>query len=236
MPLRTIDAKAALVVEHVQVSLNESGGVMNSDEKIAEIDAEIQLLREQADEALQQFLQTAVSFFCDWSRRAVERGVTSQPETTKKLGLEGLRLLKGELKDLCDKMPEHVQKHMNHKALWLHRGDIPQHKDYTSSPYRFSGNRAPDKIDAPVREILGYVGALLLKFGLAKRDKDSEWEQTTAQPVPRYRYGFDWSAEMKTALKQYSDIYDNLARLVKETASIERQKAEAEAKSLWDQA
>ena len=209
---------------------------MSFEEDIARINSQIAALREQAEPALQKFLQNTVLFLCDWSRQTVERAVTSSPELTKQLGKEGLSRLKSELAQLTREMPDHVQKHLNKNELWLHRGEIPPRDKYSQGPYDFHSNRQPDKVNDQVRILLGYAGALLVKFGLAMYDKNSSWEQDTATASTKFKYGFDWSEDMKRCLLTYSEIYNRLSQLAEELASTKRQKAETEAKELWDQA
>ncbi|MGO9018392.1 MAG: hypothetical protein ACLQVJ_08585 [Syntrophobacteraceae bacterium] len=210
---------------------------MSFEEDIAQINAQIEALREQAEPATRQFLHNTVLFLCDWARRNVDRAVTSHPELTKQLGKERLSRLKIELAQLNDEMPEHVQKHLNQKELWLHRGEIQQQRaKYSLSPYEFSGNRPPDKLNDKVRMLLGYTGALLVKFGFAKYDRNSVWELDSTGASPKYKYGFDWSQGMKTTLNRYADVYYQLSQLAESLESTKRKKAEAEAKQLWDQA
>jgi hypothetical protein len=208
---------------------------MSFDAEIARINTQITNLREQAEPAVQKFLDAATTFLCDWSREKVEREVTSNPELTKQLGKEGLGRLKSELGQLIGEMPEHVQSHLNQDQLWLHRGEIPQGQRYSLSPYDFHGYRPPDKLNDQVRILLGYAGALLVKFGFAKYDDNSDWK-LIAGAVPKYRFGVDWSADLKSTAVAYSDIYKRLLQLAEKLETTKREKAESEAKHLWDEA
>lgn len=206
---------------------------MGFDEDTARINSQIAAVRTEAEPVVEQFLRDTVDFLCDWSRQIVEKTVTSNPEKTKQLGKEGLSSLKNELAQLTGEMPEHVKKHLNLNELWLHRGEIAikRQAGWSQSPYEFMGNSAPERLNTQMRVLLGYAGSLLVKFGFA----GSDWTPSGAN-AQKYRYSFDWSDYMRSSLHRYAEVFNRLSKLAEQLESVKRQKAEAEAKQLWDQA
>jgi hypothetical protein len=87
-----------------------------------------------------------------------------------------------------------------------------------------------------VREVLGYVGSLLAEYGLAEVGEYKEWAIDYPGPHPKYRREYSWSEEMNIALMRYSELHAKLLKLSQALKEVKNQKAEAEAKSLWDKA
>ena len=117
--------------------------------------------------------------------------------------MEGLRNLKSDLQKMIEMVPSIVEEHLNNDKYWAHRGQL-SYEPYQLGPYRVQGNRVPDELSEGVRELLGYVGAILIKHGFADTKQYSEWETKHGFERPRYSYGYDCSDKMITVLKSIS--------------------------------
>lgn len=206
------------------------------DAQIKDLEQQIGGLRGQMENICKEFLEVTKEFTVAWFRNHVERTVTSQPKIAKKCGVEELRHFKSDLQKTITMVPRIVEEHVNNDKYWAHRGQIPDEHDRRFARYHVSGRCPLDELDNAVREVLGYRGVILLKHGFAKTGEHSEWETKYGSEQPRYKYGYDWSEKMNTVLKQYSDLYDRLIKLDYELKKAKRDKAQAEAKNLWDQA
>jgi hypothetical protein len=202
--------------------------------RIAEIDAKMKLAVDRAEVACQNVQSVAGTFAASWCAKHVENAVIDRPEITEKLG-EELSSLKSELNELGAKIPELAKKHLGGDEYWIHRGDLPAPKDDdTAGPYSTHGNRAPSRLDEALRQLMGYAGALLTEYGYCGGEHRSDWETTGAGL--RYAKAYDWPSELKKALKQYDQIYDELAQLSKQREAIGQERPRANAKDLWNKA
>jgi len=137
------------------------------DAKIGKLEEEMKNHRDQMEETCNEFLIATNEFTIDWFNKSVEKEVRSNPEITKKHGVEGLRNLKSDLYDLLPKVPDLVNQHLNEDAYWGHRGMIPDEQEKRWGRYFLYTILGPivGPLDEGTRIILGYVGEILLKYG-----------------------------------------------------------------------
>lgn len=66
----------------------------------------------------------------------------------------------------------------------------------------------------------------------------SEWDTDYegAAHNLKYKYGIDWSPDMKSKLDNYASLYDRFIKLADALEMAKKDKASFEAKNLWDQA
>ena len=222
------------------ITLEENGGKRMDGSKfdapIRDLKEQMDTLREQMEKTCKEFLEATKEFAPTWFQKSVERAVTSQPELAKECGVNGLRSLKSDLQKLVAMIPHIVEQHVNCDKYWPHRAELPDEPELKFGRYHISKPRGPDELDNGVREILGYVGAILVKYGFAKTGEFGNWVAGYGSERPRYRFGYDWSEKMSSVLNKYSPLYDELVKLNEKLKKVEREKAEAEAKDLWEQA
>jgi len=203
--------------------------------EIEKIEGEIVALRPQLETESQKFLEETTKFavgaFQTWTEKAIEK----YPDVAKKLGVRGLGEVKSKLRKIVGNAPQFVGQCVNSNGLWSHRGELPERLNL-GNRYEVCGRRNPDHLDVAVRQLLGYVGVILLDHGLAGDDLHSSWERTQSYPGAHYKYGYDWSGEMVESIKRYSALFDNLVSLAEALKTSQRKKIEAEAKALWDKA
>src|SRR5262245_1259622 len=71
--------------------------------------------------AASQFLTALGQFASPWYQKQVEEAVSSKPDAVQAAGVEGLRQLKAELKELRESTPDLVQQRANIDRYWSHR-------------------------------------------------------------------------------------------------------------------
>jgi len=204
------------------------------DAQIEDLETQIADLRDKMEDVCHVFQAATARFAAGWFQERAEKAITSKPEITKKQDVERLRKLKSSLSELVEKSPELVRKHLDSDKYWAHRVGLAV-APY-SHIYRVYGRSVPDELDNGVREVLGYLGSLLAEYDFAEVGEYKEWEVKYPDPHPVYRHGYDWSEDMKAVLNRYADLYQKLAVLSERLKEVEKRKAEAEAKTIWDQA
>lgn len=208
------------------------------DVQIRNLQVRMDAMRSQMEEICKEFFEATKEFAVAWFQSCIEKEVVSQPGVTKKSGKKGLRNLKTELQSTIAKVPHIVEKHVNQDKYWVHRGQLPDDNDLSSrfGRYQTYGRRAPEELEKGVRELLGYAGAILMKHGFVDTGECSVWEVQHGSERPRYKYGYDWSGKMNGVIQRYSGQYEELIKLDHEFKKIQQEKAEAEAKDLWNHA
>ena len=204
------------------------------DAQIEDLETQMADLRDKMEDVCRVFQAATARFAAGWFQERAEQAVTSNPAITKKQDVEKLRKLKSALAHLVESSTELVKKHLDADKYWAHRVGLAV-APY-SHIYRVYGRSVPDELDSGVREVLGYLGSLLAEYDFAEVGEYREWEVKYPAPHPVYRHAYDWSEDMKAILNRYADLYQKLAILSGRLKEVERQKAEAEAKSIWDQA
>lgn len=204
------------------------------DAEIVDLETQMADLRNKMEDVRKEFQVATAKFVSSWFQDRAELAITSRPETTKKHGVEQLRKLKSSLAQLVDSSHELARKHLDVDKYWAHRVGLAV-APY-SHIYRVYGRSVPDELDNAVREVLGYLGRLLAEYDFAEMGEHKEWEVKYPEPHPIYRHSYEWSDDMKDILNRYADLYHKLAVLSERLKEVERKKAEAEAKNIWDQA
>ena len=207
------------------------------DSLIKELEGQIRVLRDRIEKTCKEFFEATNEFAVEWFQSCVERAVISNPELAKKSGVAGLRNLKSDLQNLAATVPSIVEKHLNIDRCWPHRRQIPDKPDPQLGRYQDYWRRLTiANLKNAVAEVLGYVGGVLVKHGFADTGPASAWAVIAWSEQPKYTCEYDWSQKLNAVFGRYSDLYGQLIELDGELKKVQREKAEAEAKGLWDQA
>lgn len=218
----------------------------NHEARIRELSAEIESNTKIMEGLAQDFTKATISFASSWIQDKVQSTVTTRTDTTQSLGIEGLRQLKTDLKKVIDHLPEVAQPILDDDSNWEHRTGISddgeQHKHCYSAP---KDDHYSDKLDWPIRSILGLAGDILRKNGFeaTATRMTTEWSEKLPHESgypgtqgTRYVRQYKRSPEMLNILRSYADLHRKMVGLSSQLKLAQRQKAEAEAKNLWDQA
>lgn len=196
--------------------------------EVPETDGSIEKCKSEMEESCKEFLNATEEFVSEWYKNMIKSGLTANAKAAMDMGEDGLRKIKTELNELLSKLPELVEKHVNTKK-WLHRGELPE-----GSNRRFGINLVTDlrtnHLNHYVQTLLGYIGGLLIKHGLA----DSKWDTKSGDELPNYKGGCTWSEKMEGALRKYADSCDKWINLDNDLKKHEKKKAEANITDIWD--
>lgn len=206
------------------------------DSKIKTADDEIESLRGQMDQTCSQYIQVCTNFFQLEFQKRVEAAITGNPAVAQGLGLEKLKALKAELKDLVDRVPRIVSEHLDKQDIWEHRTPLPEGLEKDRNRETDLRIRAGSKARDELRSIIGYVGQLILKYGLDEGSERSEWEKQ-GKGLPKYRYSLPpYGSGLNESLETYKGLFERFIQAHFDLKSAQAAKEQAIAKDLWNQA
>jgi len=211
------------------------------DKKIEDLTVNIDKTREKMAPVLINFLNETKVFVTNFYKETVKEYVISNPDITKEHDKEGIRDLRYECRELIKLIPKIIQLHIGEEKFWSHKCDLndlkQECKSFPTFSTHYNSSDANKDIIKSLRQILGYLGELLLKYGYIKNGKYSKWEMSDNEKFT-YKGHIDCTSEMKTLLKSYLEMDKELAGFINELKSIEKEKEKAkgraEAEELWD--
>ena len=211
------------------------------DAKIEDLTVRIDDTRQKMAPVLATFLNETKIFVTNFYKDTIKEYVISNPDITKYYGIEGIRDLKYECRELIKMIPEMVEIYIGNEKFWSHKCPIndlkKECKVYPAFSTHYNKLDSNKSIIESLRQILGYLGDLLLKYGYIKIGKYSDWKMSNEEKFT-YNGSIECTAEMKTSLKNYLEMDKELARFIIELNSIEKQKLEAEnedeAEEIWN--
>ncbi len=211
------------------------------DKKIEDLTVKINKTREKMTPVLETFLNETEKFIGEFFKDTMKKYVVLNPEITKNHHKKGsLQELRKECEELEKRIPELVEKNIATK-FWIYNCPVDNIKkecetyELFSSDYKnFDANM---RIIKSLRKILGLMGDLLLKYNYIEKEEEYDWEKS-ADGKFTYYGSIDCSSEMKTSLKNYLEMDNDLSMLYNEFNDIEKQKHDAEnkaeAEELWN--
>ena len=211
------------------------------DKKIEDLTVNIDKTREKMAPVLINFLNETKVFVTNFYKETVKEYVISNPDITKDYGKDGISDLKYECRELIKMIPEMVEMYIGNDKFWSHKCPIndlkKECKIYPAFSTHYNRSDSNESIIESLRQILGYVGGLLLKYGYIKNGKYSVWKMSNDEKFT-YKGGIECTDEMKTSLKNYLEMDKELAGFISELKSVENQKEEAEgeceAEEIWN--
>lgn len=159
------------------------------DNQIESLQGLIENQKNQMEMKCKAFLKATNEFVVTWFNECVENAIKSHPEVAQKHGTEGLHKLKSDLQNIVEKAQDFVEEHVNQDVYWAHSGSIT---DRHQTGF-YESKLKPNRLDSAVRQVLGYVGFILIKYGFADTGRNSDWEIQTGDERPRLKYGYSWS-------------------------------------------
>jgi hypothetical protein len=209
---------------------------MDYDNRIAAVMQEISDLRKPMEKACERWLDvTAPWAAAFWNDRA-RAIVTTQPDVTQKMNPMQVHQLKEEVKTLGINAREFARETLaSQSSVWPHLqkdllGPVQERRSSPvppQSPLRCKRRYGDGEVlDGPAMlsdqmlRYLGLIGPVLTQRGF--RVDGLYWHR--------------WSPEMAEAVEAYAQMHDRLLELQQELARLCREKAEGEAKSVWDAA
>jgi len=181
-----------------------------------------------------QFIQATAAFASKWFNETTKEFVTSNTENTIRLGKEKIKEIKAKVKALTSQASQISSEILSNEELWWH---LSLKEMSAHSPYCCSNNNVPEIVNKGVRRIVGRLGPILHEYGFIKNE--AIWIENGStfnglNVIPYYPYGFDWSQEMRTVMKQYNETYKHAYTKYKEIMNLKMQKQSKQAMEIWN--
>jgi hypothetical protein len=215
------------------------------DKQVAAVQAQVSSLRQAMEPTLRRFLDATTAFVPQWFKQQVDYVRGAKPDVVTSAGLERMRQLKAELKQLEDRVPELVERHLNVDRLWSHKVGIPQPGRFGYSWYSIAAqrvsppivvlSRSPEELTKALQDIVSPLGAILDNYGLSVKTFNG-WVKPALNSLPRYTGDDLWSEDMYEAIEKYSTQHQELLSLHHRIEEIEQERTKTQAQSLWDEA
>lgn len=133
-------------------------------------------IKEHGEKLIPEFKQTVTSYIHDWSIQIMKSYLTSRPDITKNLSPQNSEEMKQEFTGILKALPEITSKRLDDAKIWLHRVEIPDH-ELTDLSYSYKLEKRSKKwINQALRDLIGLVGSLLVKYGYFDVETDYHWE------------------------------------------------------------
>jgi hypothetical protein len=197
--------------------------------RITQCKATLETRREQAEAAVQAFLDVVATRLTAWIPEGVKGIVTREHETTAKLGPEKVAALKADLAKLTPEVPALVRTWFGGKDLWAHRVDYDPGRDTNTRCYNAhqDSNSGPMHMHAPLeRSMRDHMGKFMARHGFASKNYDG----SLYFPV------FRWDPSFTAPMNRYAHAYEEFVKAQRELDAAIRTKGEHDAASLWDKA
>ena len=211
--------------------------VSEYDTKISEAESEKNKVFEELETIVKQYAAGSVPFFQSEFVRLAEKEVTTYPENTQALGLEKLREMKREIKELIDSLPDVISQHFDKNDLWEHRQSLPEGLDKETLPAFDLRQKLGDKVGKELHYIMGHIGQILQKYGYAKSDV---WENVGNKSL-RYRYSIenpnsDDYKILREIIIRYADAFTKYIEAHIKVLKSQTAKQQSLARDLWNEA
>ena len=193
-------------------------------------------INEHGEKFISEFKRISALYLREISIYLMRGYYTHRPEAASNLDPQKLEEMKGEFKGLLDSLPEHTNKRLDDNQIWLHRVEIPDHaiSDMTYS-YQLE-KRSFKYMDQAIRDLIGLVGSLLIKYGFIEVGEDYEWNMT---PGGMAQYtndlpskGMEHHKAFNKLMTQYKDILVEYVYAIQNLRKAEQAKKSAQADGL----
>ena len=174
-----------------------------------ELDCELN----KAEAFVPQHLTLFSLFLSNWGRYLLEGAIARYPKAAERLSRVQAEELRREFRGFQKSIPGSVRDVLAREDVWPHRIRFARAALLDSAlPQKLMEKRTGTLRDA-IRAIIGQVGALLIKYGLANTDELSEWE-VRSDRAPLYKYpiqscGISQFADLEIINEQYGKTLHN---------------------------
>lgn len=180
------------------------------DRVIAQENKVLASIQEHCENIIPEFKEIITLYIKDWSIELMKAHWTAKPEIIKNLGPQKSQDMKKEFKEILALMPEAANKRLNDPQIWLHRIEIPQFELTDLSYSYYLEKRSKKYINLAIRELIGLVGALLIKYGFIEVENDYDWEMTSGD-IPHYTYdlptrGIEHYQDLSKLMERYKNL------------------------------
>lgn len=188
-------------------------------------------LKNKLDDISNNIVVEIKSFIKEEYQEEIERYVKKNTENTKRLGIENLRLLKSEMKDLITKSSSLVDKYIGDDS-WTHKDYTINENDEFGQKYNLK-TTIRTKIGTITSKLYGHLGYILIKYQYI--NYGSAWEKQNNTEIPKYRYGMSYSKILDDLIDKYLNLFEQLHDNLVTLNKLIKEKEEKEALDLWNQ-
>jgi hypothetical protein len=204
-------------------------------------------LRGRMEEIRQQFIQELTNFATKWYQDTAKQYVIKYSEITFSLKKEKLAEMKTRVSTLVKDSDRIVKKVLSNPQIWWH---LEPHLHDTVTQYDqlgndSVGNKFPEKIDNPIRQVLGELGDILEQYGYRvttnpnmKASYPEFWfytpEGSKKETQPYYPHLIEWSEQMQNTIYSYNTLFQKAIQLYIQIQKLKDEKKQRQASQLWD--
>ena len=207
----------------------------NHDKAINKAEQEVARIKQSAENIVKEFKQVTQAFLTGFANYIVNRSVTEKPDVVTSLESGKRNELKKAIAEIVATFPDESNKRIENIA-WAHRTAIEGNLESNYGIPRSLHKKTMDLVDGEIRQLIGKIGSLLIKYGLA--NADGEWQSKGGSVQYAYglpdHEGIPSGAELRSLKFKYSTIMEELVKATKELQKAEQNKKVSEAKSLWE--
>jgi hypothetical protein len=167
-------------------------------------------INEQGEKLIPELKRIAAAYIRELSIKLMKSYFKYQPEITRGLGPDKLEELKREFTGILNSLPEQTSNRFDDSQIWLHREVIPD-RAVTDMTYSYQFEKRSNKsMDEAIRDLIGLVGSMLIKYGFVETGKDFTWKMTPGG-IPQYAndlpsQGMDHYRTLIKLMEQYKDL------------------------------
>ena len=192
--------------------------------KMVKLDEACKSLRTRMDFLMEQYQQLIPGAAASWIRQEFTRGIRDNAEQIEELGQAGIKVIKGDMEYLLNRLPALSADLLQNRATWPHnREDIPVRQSMQKEFF----------LDRVYRDLISTAGEVLSRHNLlGNGGTHSYWQWVKTG----WRYGMN-STAAPVAPEVYEEYTKGLERLRELNGLYETEKKElaaARAQVLWE--
>ena len=220
--------------------------VADLDNLIAQKERELRPFLLRMEELRLQFIAEFTEFAVQWYEEVARKYVVKYPEVTLAMSKEQLGVMKSRVMALQAATGSLAKKVLADPKVWWHLEPyLHDTSQYELLGNDQVGNRFPDRVDNPVRRILGELGKVLEEFGYNVTTKASQksaypefWfclpDDELKEAQPFYPHLLVWSVAMQSTIRMYNTQYKDAYVLFVDIEKFKEQKKKQQAIDLWN--
>lgn len=195
------------------------------------LEADLQPINDELDTIYSQFAVALVPNVTKWMNTHVAQKIEINATKINEGGIEPLRLIKAELAQLIERLPEICNAAIETPDRWPHRTEVTISRDLRRTP------TAKSHAEESFRRAINPVGLLISKHGLRQPQKGyaEDWKSTGGN---EYKYAFGVQIDVRDypVLQEYEAKRKHGAQLQETITAKKKELEKTKARELWDDA
>jgi hypothetical protein len=167
-------------------------------------------IKEQGEKLIPAFKRTTASYVRELSINLLKSYLTHRPEVARNLGAKKTEEMKREFEGILASLPAQASQRLEDSQIWLHRMTIPD-RAISDMQYSYQFERRSNRaMDLAIRDLIGLVGSMLIKYGFIEAGKDYNWN-ISAGDIPQFAndlpsHGMQHHQALSRLREQYKDL------------------------------